>query len=65
MLLKQPEDLPGSEITPKEVFMNRRRFLIGSGVAGGSIAAGAYLIGGDPDAAAGAAKELRGGGQSG
>jgi methionine sulfoxide reductase catalytic subunit len=60
MLLKEPEDLPGSEITPKEVFLNRRRFLIGSGVAGVSIAAGAYLIGGNRESAAEAGKKLEG-----
>ncbi|HRI53271.1 MAG TPA: protein-methionine-sulfoxide reductase catalytic subunit MsrP [Pseudomonadota bacterium] len=60
MLLKQPEDLSGSEITPKEVFLNRRRFLIGSGVAGLSIATGAYLIGGDRESAAEAGKKLEG-----
>ena len=46
MLLKQPEDLSGSEITPKEVFMNRRRFLIGSGVAGIFVSGFADKLGG-------------------
>lgn len=63
MLIKHPDELaepPSSEITPKDVFMNRRRFLIGSGVAGISIAAGAYLIGEDGDSVAQTAKKLDG-----
>jgi sulfoxide reductase catalytic subunit YedY len=62
MLIKsrQPEDVLGSEITPKEVFLNRRRFLLGSGAAGLSIAAGAYLIGGNRDSAAQTGRKLEG-----
>src|SRR4051812_20593502 len=46
MLIKHPDQLPSSEITPKDVFMNRRRFLVAGGVAGVSLAAGDYLLGG-------------------
>jgi sulfoxide reductase catalytic subunit YedY len=46
MGLKIPDDIVSSEITPREAYLNRRRFLIGTTVAGASIATGAYLIGG-------------------
>ena len=40
MLFKKPSDIPSSEITPKDVYLNRRRFLIGAAVAGVATAAG-------------------------
>ena len=51
MRLKIPDDLAGSEVTPKDTFQNRRRFLIGAAVVGAGAAAGAYLIQGRKRAA--------------
>jgi len=34
MLIRKPDDIPSSLITPKEQYVNRRRFLRGA-VAGG------------------------------
>lgn len=46
MLIKRPEDIRSSEITPKDTYLNRRRFLIGTGLAGASLSgAGALLLG--------------------
>ena len=45
MLIKQPPDVPESEVTPREHFLNRRRFLAGTTMAGLSLGAGAYLFG--------------------
>jgi sulfoxide reductase catalytic subunit YedY len=56
MLIKKPSDIPSSEITPKDRYLNRRKFLIGSGIAGLSLGTGAYLLGrGDSPAEAGQA----------
>ncbi len=44
MLIKKPGDISSSEITSKDVYLNRRKFLIGSGIAGLSIGTGAYLL---------------------
>jgi methionine sulfoxide reductase catalytic subunit len=41
MLIKKPADIPSSEITPKSVYMNRRKFMAGAAAAGA-----AALIGG-------------------
>lgn len=38
MLIKKPDDIPSSEITPRHVYVNRRKFLAGVGV--GVVAAG-------------------------
>jgi sulfoxide reductase catalytic subunit YedY len=39
MLIKKPEDIPSSEITPKWLYMNRRKFLGSAlGLAGGALA---------------------------
>ena len=43
MLIKKPDDIPSSEITPKSSFMNRRTFLTGAAVTGAAIAGGLYL----------------------
>ena len=40
MLIKRPTDLKYSDITPKEVYLNRRKFLAGAAVAGGAMLAG-------------------------
>ena len=48
MLIRQPNDIPPSEITPPEIYRERRRFMLGMG----ALAAGAAL-GSAPDAGAG------------
>ena len=40
MLIKKPADIPSSEITPKGLFLNRRRFLAGAALAGAAAGAG-------------------------
>ena len=37
MLIKKPSDIPYSEITPKAVYMNRRKFLAGVAAATGAV----------------------------
>jgi sulfoxide reductase catalytic subunit YedY len=44
MLLKKGGEIPSSEITPKDVYMNRREFMKGSAVAVGAVALGAYSL---------------------
>src|ERR1700719_2422991 len=34
MLIKKPADIPSSEITPKRLYLKRRRFLAGTAIAG-------------------------------
>ena len=34
MLIKKPADIPSSEITPKSVYLNRRKFIVGAAAAG-------------------------------
>ena len=43
MLIKKPPDIPGSEITPKQLYVNRRKFLVGAAVAGAVAATGLSL----------------------
>jgi sulfoxide reductase catalytic subunit YedY len=43
MLIKKPSDIPYSEVTPKSLTMNRRRFLASLATAGAGVAAGAAL----------------------
>src|SRR5271165_6420947 len=43
MLIKKPADIPSSEITPKSLYLNRRKFLAGTAVAGAAAMAGAGL----------------------
>jgi sulfoxide reductase catalytic subunit YedY len=43
MLIKKPNDIPSSEITPKSMYMNRRRFITGAAATGAALAAGYYL----------------------
>jgi methionine sulfoxide reductase catalytic subunit len=45
MLINKPTGIPSSEITPKSVYLNRREFLAGAGVAGAAVVAGASLSG--------------------
>lgn len=55
MLIKRPADIPTSEITPRDLFDDRRRFLQ---QAGASLIAGAALWHGVPDSARAAATRL-------
>jgi len=43
MLIKKPSDVPPSEITPKGVYLNRRRFIAGAAAAGAVAVAGVGL----------------------
>jgi len=40
MLIKKPSDIPSSEITPRSVYLNRRKFLAGAAAAGAVALAG-------------------------
>lgn len=40
MLIKKPSDIPSSEITPRDLYFNRRQFLAGAAMAGAAVAAG-------------------------
>ncbi len=40
MLIKKPGDIASSEITPKSLYLDRRKFLAGAAVAGAAVAAG-------------------------
>jgi len=61
MLIKEkdPSDIPSSELTSREVYLNRRNFLKGSSLLGLSTA-GAYLIGGCTKSSAETGKKLEG-----
>jgi sulfoxide reductase catalytic subunit YedY len=43
MLIKKAADIPSSEITPKSLYLNRRKFLTGSALAGAAAVAGLGL----------------------
>src|SRR5438270_742432 len=43
MLIKKPSDIPSSEITSKETYLNRRKFITGAVAAGAALAGGFYL----------------------
>ncbi len=43
MLIKKPEDICSSEITPKSLYLNRRAFLAGTAMVGAATAAGIEL----------------------
>ena len=43
MLIKKPSDIPSSEITPQSLYLNRRKFLAGTGLAGAAALAGRAL----------------------
>ena len=43
MLIKKNKDVAASEITPKQIYLNRRRFLTGAAIAGASVATGLGL----------------------
>ncbi|HTC64909.1 MAG TPA: protein-methionine-sulfoxide reductase catalytic subunit MsrP [Candidatus Saccharimonadales bacterium] len=44
MLLKQSPEFKYSDITPRDIYMNRRKFLYGMGLAGGMAMAGKALL---------------------
>ncbi len=60
MLIKKPEDIASSEVTPRSVYLNRRKFLLGTSLAGISATAGVYLFGSRADSAAQTGKKLEG-----
>src|SRR5260370_18481075 len=41
MLIKKPSDIPYSEVTPKSLYMNRRKFLAAAAAAGAGLAGAA------------------------
>lgn len=43
MLIKKPADIPSSEITPRHLYVNRRKFLAGAAIAGAAAATGIGL----------------------
>lgn len=43
MLFKKPGDIPSSEITPKETYFSRRKFLTGAVITGAAVATGVAL----------------------
>jgi sulfoxide reductase catalytic subunit YedY len=43
MLIKTADDIPSSEITPKSLYLNRRKFLAGAAMAGAAAATGLGL----------------------
>src|SRR6476619_489684 len=59
MLIKKPSDIPSSEITPKESYLTRRKFITGAAAAGAALAGGFYLrehVGATPSVHADGAK---------
>jgi sulfoxide reductase catalytic subunit YedY len=44
MLIQKPSEIPYSEITPKNLYFNRRQFLSGAAVAGAALMAGGELL---------------------
>jgi sulfoxide reductase catalytic subunit YedY len=42
MLIKKASDIPSSEITPKSTYLNRRKFLAGTALAGAALAGGRF-----------------------
>ena len=43
MLIKKPADIPSSEITPKSLHLNRRKFLAATVISGAAAVAGMVL----------------------
>ena len=59
MLIREPDDIPSSEITPERVYINRREFIGKSaGIALGGAAGGALIGGGIGGALAGGPRHL-------
>ena len=44
MLIKKADDIPSSEITPRSLYLNRRKFLSAAGLAGAAAAGGKTLL---------------------
>jgi methionine sulfoxide reductase catalytic subunit len=44
MLIKKPEDIPSSEITPKSTYLNRRKFMAGAALTGAAVLVGRHLL---------------------
>ena len=44
MLIKKANDIRSSEITPKSMYLNRRKFLSAMGIAGVTAAGGGGLL---------------------
>jgi methionine sulfoxide reductase catalytic subunit len=44
MFIRKPADIPSSEITPKETYMNRRKFMLGAAVTGAAVFAGKHFL---------------------
>src|SRR5207302_579219 len=63
-VIRKPDDIPSSEITPKSVYLNRRNFLAGAAAA--AVAEAVFVRGAAPSAAAAApaASKLPGFGKS-
>jgi sulfoxide reductase catalytic subunit YedY len=57
MLIKKPSDIKSSEITDKEVYLNRRKFMAAAGVMAAGIALPEFLL---PPAKANAGEKLAG-----
>jgi len=47
MLIRKPADIPSSEITPKQTYLNRRAFIAGAAALGGVALGGRYLAEGN------------------
>ena len=43
MLIKKPTEIPASEVTPKQLYVNRRKFLVGAAIGGAAAATGLSL----------------------
>ena len=43
MLIKKPADIPSAEITPKDLYLNRRKFLLAAGAIAGAAVAGGKI----------------------
>ena len=43
MLIKKKGDIPSSEITPKETYLNRRKFMAGAAITGAAVFLGKYV----------------------
>src|SRR5436190_887167 len=58
MLIKKANDIPSSEITPKSMYLNRRKFLAAMGIAGVAVAGakGVFELGSSSDRAYAAEK---------
>src|SRR5438067_5067903 len=43
MLIRKDKEIPSSEVTPKNLYLNRRKFLVGATAASAALAAGKLL----------------------